>query len=250
MDTSTWKRINGVFQLSKSPYDFETPYIKYRKKESYLLSDAEVSELPDTFLYNMHRKEWVIRKKTLARFYTYMKKRQGSAKVLDVGCGNGWISNKLSNIEGFSVYGLDINRTELEQAARVFPKANLHFCYGDVYRPIFEDGIFDYIILSDSINYFSNLQQLVNRCRSLLKSGGEVHIIDSQIYLENQIEEAKEKTEEHLEKLACPEMMEHLHFHSKNDFSHYDYEYLYSYGFFKRLFKVKDSLYPWIKIVN
>lgn len=254
MDTTSWKRQNGVYILSEAPYDFETPYIRCRSKDSYILSDAEVSELPGTFLYNLHRKEWSLREKSMNRLYAYMKKQNigagSDASVLDLGCGNGWIANRLSQLERFDVWGLDINMNELEQAARVFSNDSLNFCYGNVYEPIFEDSSFDYVILSDTISYFSNLQQLINRCRSLLKSGGEIHILDSPIYAENEIDEAKAKQEDYYKKWGCDEMMEYYHFHTKQDFSHYDYEYLYNYGFFKKLFRRKDSPYPWIKIVN
>ncbi|MEL6256344.1 MAG: class I SAM-dependent methyltransferase [Bacteroidota bacterium] len=250
MDTTQWKCQNGVYHLSKSPYDFETPYIRYRKKEGYVLSDAEVSELPKTFLYNLHRKEWELRSKSVNRLLNYLKKKGGKARILDLGCGNGWVSNKLAHLEGFEIFGLDINLFELEQAVRVFPLENLKFCYGNVYESIFEDGSFDYVIIGDAIPYFSNLQQLINRCRSLLKGGGEIHIFDSAIHVENQIEEAREQMGLYFEKLACSEMMDFYYFHTKQDFSHYDYEYLYSYGFFNRLLRKKDSPYPWIKIIN
>lgn len=250
MDTQKQKRINGVLHLSDPPYDFEAPYLKFRKKESYVLSDAEVSELPNTFLYNLHRKEWELREKSIQRLYSYLKKQEMRKTVLDLGCGNGWVSNKIAQIEGIEVWGLDINLFELEQAARVFPQENLKFCYGNVYENIFEEASFDYVIISDSISYFSNLQQLINRCRSLLKGGGEIHILDSPIYTENQIEEAQRQKEAYFEKLSCMEMMEYYHFHQKSDLAPYDYEYLYSYGFFKRLFRKKDSVYPWVKITN
>jgi len=250
MNTTSWKRQNGVYILSDAPYDFETPYVRCRNKDGYILSDAEVSELPGTFLYNLHRKEWAYRKKSMERLTAYMKKQEKGGVVLDLGCGNGWISNKIAQLDKFEVWGLDINMHELEQAERVFSSSSLNFCYGNVYEPIFEDASFDYVILSDTISYFSNLQQLINRCRSLLKSGGEIHIFDSPIYVENQIEEARSSQQDYYENWGCEEMLPYFHFHTKQDFSHYDYEYLYTYGFFQKLFRKKNSPYPWIKIVN
>ena len=56
-----------------------------------------------------------------------------NAKILDVGCGNGWFSGQLAAIASAKVYALDLNRMELEQAARIFNLHNLILCYGNIF---------------------------------------------------------------------------------------------------------------------
>ena len=208
---------NGVYILSPVQMEFEAAYIKLRKKEIRLYSDAEVRELPNTFLYNLHRQEWEVRAKSHQRIMKYLKKKPPGKKILDLGCGNGWLCGHIAKIEKFEVTGLDINLNELEQAARVFSLPNLRFCYGDIFEEILSRGYFDLIIINSSIQYFPNLKQLINRCREYLKKEGELHIYDSPLYAEKDIEAARERSLRYYQGLQSEEMAQRYFHHSKQE---------------------------------
>ena len=77
---------------------------------------------------------------------------------MELGCGNGWLTHHLAMIKNSYVVGVDINRFELEQAARVFNNFNNHkFFYADVFADYFKLGDFDIILLAGSIQYFKDL---------------------------------------------------------------------------------------------
>lgn len=241
----------GVHILSPVSDSFERMYLKVRNKENRVYSDAEVREFPDTFFYNLHRQEWEMRYKSFSRLYQYLKKREKSARLLDLGCGNGWLAGRVANLENFEITGLDMNMYELEQAARVFQESNLSFAYGNIFDDIFPKGSFDYIIIASTIQYFPNLTQLINRCREFLVSEGEIHILDSPLYSEREREQARDRTFQYYQSLGCEEMAEHYFHHLASELSSFDLKYLYRPGgFFKKLLGRKDSPFPWIKILN
>src|SRR5258708_4522573 len=88
------------------------------------------------------------------RLITYLEKKHKPLRILEVGCGNGWLSAKLSNIPNTRVTGLDINQVEIEQAQRVFKIDNLDFIYDSFNESTFENENFDVIIFAASLQYF------------------------------------------------------------------------------------------------
>ncbi|MES2060530.1 MAG: methyltransferase [Bacteroidota bacterium] len=63
-------------------------------------------------------------KKTCDTLINYLKKKRNPLKILEVGCGNGWLSAKLTEIQQTEIIGLDLNKSEIHQAINVFNKTN------------------------------------------------------------------------------------------------------------------------------
>ena len=130
MDFESVLEKNNVVYLSKEISSFSNLYVSVREKEGRLLNDDIVAKLPF-----FDEKEWALRQKTSKRFINYLSTRKSGMSFLDIGCGNGWFTNIIGNIsEGNVVYGIDINREELEQAARIFKRDNIKFIYGDIFQ--------------------------------------------------------------------------------------------------------------------
>jgi len=243
------KIINGVRYLSPREKPFSASYVELRKKEGRLLSIEEVSLLPETNNTNPNKNEWVLRKKSTLRFINYLKAKDRSLSILDVGCGNGWFSNKMAiTNKGNSVVGLDINVIELEQAVRVFNSHNIEFVYGDLFEidDVF-DSRFDIITLNASVQYFKDLDKLFNQLNRFLRNKGEIHIIDSPFYKETEIDAAIRRTHDYYSKLGSPEMSEYYYHHSLNKIK--DFETLYRPGssLFVKLGITKDSPFMWLR---
>src|ERR1700739_235600 len=98
---------------------FAENYIRLRKKEERIYTDAEVSKLPDISASHIHYKEWLIRKQSCNKLFKYLKKKSKKQNILEIGCGNGWLSAKLASVTSGDVTGIDINTEEIEQASRV-----------------------------------------------------------------------------------------------------------------------------------
>jgi ubiquinone/menaquinone biosynthesis C-methylase UbiE len=158
------------------------------------------------------------------------------------------LSSCLASITGAKVTGLDINRTELEQARRVFQKANLQFVLGDIRNGLVK-GEFDAIIFAASLQYFKPLEETINACFQHLKPGGEIHVLDTQFYSESGQVEARKRSEDYFKKLASVAMQEYYFHHSLRDLEPFRYKVLFNpSSFFNKVFKAGP--FPWICITK
>src|SRR5436309_163241 len=107
---------------------FPDLYFRLRFRERRIYSNQELAQLPDVYPGDQHYAEWRIRQRSCAKLLRYLRAKGRPLRVLDVGCGNGWMSNKMASIKGVSVLGIDIGEAELEQARSVFSStASLQF---------------------------------------------------------------------------------------------------------------------------
>jgi len=97
---------------------FEKKYIVIRSLENRLCTDEELAKLPDLPAEHPHHREWEIRRRSVQRLVRYLAGRKRPLEILEVGCGNGWLTHHLAELPGTKVTGIDINFTELQQAAR------------------------------------------------------------------------------------------------------------------------------------
>lgn len=245
---------NGVYILSEIQDDFESIYLKVREKEKRVYSDDELQNLPFASEFNPHKKEWDIRAKSFSRFRKYLETKNQNLKILDLGCGNGWFSGQLSKSFNHKIYCVDVNITELKQGRRVFDSDNLNFIYADIFSAELSTNFFNVIILNAAIQYFPEIKTLLNKLLSLIKVNGEIHIIDSPIYSEVEVENAKKRTEDYYSSIMSPEMINNYFHRSWNEFSEYCFEILYNPSSVKRklkkMFLINDSPFPWIRIKN
>ena len=95
------------------------------------------------------------------------------SKMLDLGCGNGRHSKRLS-LKGFSVTGLDLSSSSILDAKK-YESSNLNFFRHDMRLP-FGNSYFDYVFsFFTSFGYFkSSLEddQVLNNISRSLKPGG------------------------------------------------------------------------------
>ncbi len=121
LNLDSLKRIDGVFYLSSKPSAGldENVYLQVRKKEGRFYPDSIVRSLPVIDKNHPLKKEWKLREISCNKLLKYISTK-AVENILEVGCGNGWLSSKISKKCGCFVAGVDVNREELKQAARVF----------------------------------------------------------------------------------------------------------------------------------
>ncbi|MFC2094324.1 class I SAM-dependent methyltransferase [Bacteroidota bacterium] len=245
---------NGIYYLSEIVNDFESIYIGLRENEKRVYSDYEVKLLPNAGSSNSHIEEWKLRKRPLQRFTNYIQKYKDKINLLDIGCGNGWFPANIANRISIDIYAIDVNKTELEQAARVFNFENLYFIYGNIFENIFEEHSFDIITMNSSIQYFDDLEKLIKRLFYFLTDEGEIHILDSPLYNHNELTGAKERTARYFISKGFPEMAKHYHHHTFDNLKTFDYKILHNpkaaLARLKRMSGFKDSPFPWIRITK
>jgi len=251
MNLSAFKNQKGVYHLSEIKTNFSNKYLALRKKENRILSDKEVKLLPQTSNQNSNYSEWKIRRKTVSRFINYLQNKNQHLTILDVGCGNGWFSNKMSEL-GNVVIGLDINLEELEQASRVFNHDNLQFVYADFFNiePSLFYNKFDIISLNASVQYFSDFELLILTLKQFLKPTGEIHILDSPFYDVSEIDKAKKRTLIYYTKIGFPEMSNYYFHHTKENIKDFDVLYKPKKSLINKIFGENDSPFMWLKLLK
>ncbi len=152
------------------------------RREGRLYPDQLVARLPEIPGDHPLAEEWHWRADSSSRLLAYLAEKPGKLDLLDLGCGNGWLSMKLSCLRGSRVWGVDRNLLELHQAGRLFEKPNLLLFAADITELPVHRNAFDIIILASVIQYFPDLAGLLHALLLLLKRSGEIHILDSPLY--------------------------------------------------------------------
>jgi 2-polyprenyl-6-hydroxyphenyl methylase / 3-demethylubiquinone-9 3-methyltransferase len=94
-----------------------------------------------------------------------------STKVLDVGCGGGFLSNRLAE-EHFRVHGIDLSLESLEVAKRHDRTKSVSYIYGNAYALPFADGFFDVVTAMDFLEHVEQPDIAVAEISRVLKPKG------------------------------------------------------------------------------
>lgn len=235
------------YEVPEFSEERDAAYLAVRKKEQRIFSDETVKTLPYLNDRTKLGQEWKLRASSFIKLKKHLEKKNASLRFLDLGCGNGWMSNALSMINNSHVIAIDTNAVELQQGARVFEEnKRLTFCQGDIFKMDLPPGSFDVIVCAASVQYFPSLTVLIKHLVKLLKPGGEIHVIDSPVYEEAAVVKARRATLMYYEKLGNPEMAGFYHHHTWSELDSF-------------LFRVKNNFagiripgfsapFPWIII--
>ncbi|GAB4490617.1 MAG: hypothetical protein OHK0019_09740 [Saprospiraceae bacterium] len=245
----------------------EKIYLEVRRREGRVFPDEVVRELPFISKSNAYAKEWVWRRRTFERFQkqlseSFQLSESSALRVLDLGCGNGWLANRLAENPDWDVWAVDVNEEELAQGARLFGRENLRFVYADLPALVSRNDIpgaspgisfrdtFDIVVLAASVQYFPDLEQLIFSLKKCLKPGGEIHILDSPFYKNEEARAAaRQRTLEYYTKLGVPEMAAFYHHHLWADVERLGGTDLNNRLEIKFLQKIKWlAPFPWVRV--
>nr|WP_256484418.1 class I SAM-dependent methyltransferase [Mucilaginibacter flavidus] len=222
-------------------------YIDVRNQEKRVLTDCQVMFLPDIEPTHIHYKEWQVRKRSAKRLIDYLKEKSKPLNILEVGCGNGWLSSMLLTIKGSKVTGIDVNEPEIMQAKRLFKNERLDFICAGFDPTMFSGSKFDVILFAASIQYFPSLKNILQSALSCLKGNGEIHIIDTNFYSANQVEGAARRTEQYYNDMGYPEMAAYYFHHTVNDLKPFNYRVLFNPHRLVNKMSKRDPFY-WVTI--
>lgn len=204
---------------------FEEQYLTIRRRENRLLNEEQILNLPQLAPDPSQAREWKIRLRSASLLRDHLHHHLMKT-ILELGCGNGWLTNYLSrSVE--SVIGLDINQTELEVAAKLFDMPV--FAYGDIESEQFDLPVtVDAIVIASAIQYFENPARLVSKLLNYLTPGGEIHIVDSPIYRDRQASrQGRVRSLSYFTSLHV-EFPTYYHHHSFEDFGRIPINVLYN----------------------
>jgi ubiquinone/menaquinone biosynthesis C-methylase UbiE len=242
---------DGVFLLETRLKEgkHEEVYIRIREKEGHLINDAQVRALPDLAPATEFQRLWIMRKQSAEAVCTQLAKTPNPT-ILELGCGNGWFSHMLSAIPGSLVLGMDMNRKELGQAARLFQKDNLAFAFGDIEQNPLLPETFDFVVLNAAIQYFNDTEGVLHTIRKLLKKNGEIHVLDSSFHqTKADQEKARARSLDHFAQMGEPDMIDHFHHPLWSDIKSFQPKVRhFNRNLLKKLLRIPQNPMPWVVI--
>ena len=207
---------------------FNELYHAVRKKENRIYSDRQVMQLPFIEPLHAHYAEWLIRKSSAEKLIAYLAKHGKDLSILEIGCGNGWLANQLAKIPGSQVTAIDVNAVELEQATRVFASSdNLTFLNADLESGLLGIEQFDVIIFAAAIQYFADLNAIIQLALEHLETDGSIHLVDSFLYRPEEVDNARRRTGEYYAETGFPRMSDFYFHHSLNSIKKFNHKILY-----------------------
>lgn len=245
------KNKSGLYIQKGLPTNsFQNNYVRLREKEKRLHSDDEVVGLPNISVSHTHFNEWQIRSQSTKKLTQYLKIKPVT-NVLEIGCGNGWLSNHISMTLGVQVCGIDVNEFELEQACRVFKNENVFYLQADVFADVLPIHFFDAVIFASSFQYFPDAKKILQRAAQLLTPSGKIHLIDTPFYSKSEQMAAQQRSETYFTQLGFSKMAQHYFHHLIEDLDGFNWTYLYNPRTIKNKILKKFRLtspFPWIVV--
>ena len=101
------------------------------------------------------------------------------AKILDMGCGYGRLTEELRQREGYEVVGYDTSKVLINRGKKLYPKADLR--WGPDGPLPFEDGTFDLVLLIGVLTCHvedATVKALLAKVSRVLKPTGKVYVTD------------------------------------------------------------------------
>jgi len=221
-------------------------YLAVREKEGRLYSDELVKRLPEIPPDHQMRSEWQARARSSHRLTSYLSRFEKGTTILELGCGNGWLSHGIARGTCAEIVGMDRDSPELRQARRVFAsQKNLGWVAADISVSPFAHSAFDIIVIASAIQYFADLGRLMELLIPLLTARGEIHILDSPLYSIDALPAARERSRQYYERLGFPEMAANYHHHSVEALTAYRPTWLY---IPPSPAPSDDSPFPWVSL--
>ncbi len=240
--------MNGLEEHTETA-GFEKSYLALRSKENRLYSDGELLLLPRTGPTHPHADEWKLREESAGRLIGYFSGKPSLQRILEIGCGNGWLIHKISLIPDRYCTGLDCCLPEIEQARRVFGTGDrLRFLHGQPDSEALHGGKFDSIVFAASFQYFASPRDIISWSLRRLEEGGEIHILDTPFYSETEWLPARRRTIGYYNSLGFPGLSDFYFHHRVAELEPFNPEWLYRPGTINRLLKGNRNPFPWIRI--
>lgn len=97
-------------------------------------------------------------------------------KVLDVGCGTGYLLKKLAESCEIKGYGIDVESNMIQVAQRQCPDMQIQLSACE--KTPFDNDTFDLITACMAYHHFSDKQGFASEAARILKTGGYLYIAD------------------------------------------------------------------------
>ncbi len=134
------------------------------------LKEAEYWDSPETLIQNPWQYERIVSIffDSIKKEFISIVKKRNPKRVLEIGCGDGWLADELS-IRGEYI-GVDISRKRIEKAKNRGLKAQ--FINANILELEFDEGYFDLVIAWDSLHHIPDINGLYKKIHKWLSKKG------------------------------------------------------------------------------
>lgn len=181
----TFRQMDGIWRFllpeRESYYSlFIEEYEKVRHFEGRFSADvAYYRALPFKDLSGRFSSDWKIRAKS---FEVLSKLLQTPSKIIDLGAGNGWLSNRLTEF-GHEVFAIDLlTNSEDGLGAWRYYETKFASLQAEFSFLPFSTAVADVLIFNASLHYAENYNQVLTEGLRVLKPDGVLIVMDSPIY--------------------------------------------------------------------
>ena len=140
----------------------EKDFVELSKK--WFDKQAPIYDETNTILYSKYGK------KSCKNIYDFLKGKEYK-KLLDIGCGTGYLISMLSKDYNAEYTGLDLSPEMINQAIEKNIK-NARFIEGRSDELPFEDNTFDIVTCSQSFHHYPETDKPMQEAKRVLKNGG------------------------------------------------------------------------------
>lgn len=184
-DALAFRQVDGVWRFLLPEREpnyarFITDYETVRHAEGRFSADASYYRaLPFEDLSGRFSSDWKIR---AASFRALTKILPPRSVVLDLGAGNGWLSNRLA-LAGHDAYAVDllVNAEDGLGAWRHYETKFTPMQAEFIHLP-FSDSFADFVIFNASFHYAESYETTLAEALRLLRADGKLLIMDSPVY--------------------------------------------------------------------
>jgi len=152
--------------------------------------------LPDRDTTGRQSGKWRVKARSLDALFELFRTLP-LRRVLDLGCGVGWLTNRLAR-RGYEAFAVDIVQDNALGllAADVYLRAGSVFerVWGELERPPFQDRTFDAVICNASLHYAASLEVALGEVNRVLRPGGIFVVMNSPVHNEAQSAERAERS--------------------------------------------------------
>ena len=99
------------------------------------------------------------------------ERKKASAKVLDIGCGGGLLTNYLAQ-EGHQVSGIDLSSSSLEIGIKNDLSKTVEYKEANAYELPYQNGSFDVVAAMDVLEHVENPEKVISQASRVLRKNG------------------------------------------------------------------------------
>jgi SAM-dependent methyltransferase len=176
-----WRFLSPARAADAEP--FARQYRSIRERDGYRAASADYyRRLPEVAADDPHAAEWRVRRESYEHLLALVRGARTPLRILDLGAGNGWLSNRLAS-QGHDLCAVDRIADEADGLG-----ASRHYVsrFTTVQASFdalpFAPGQFDIVVFNGSLHYAADVAATLASARRLLADGGTLAVMDSPMF--------------------------------------------------------------------